>query len=122
MRIRRRLPLVFTVLAIAGAVALAVTVRKHAPPEPARLLPTADGFFYVNLKWLRRVNVSELPPVPHDPLEPPPATFESNTLSTIFAAPETWAIAPPTPKLSGDLPPATFAVKVHDVTVSLPLS
>ena len=68
MRIRKRLPLIFTVLAIAAAVAVAVQVRKHAPPEPARLLPTADGYFYVNLKWIRRVDIAgQLPPVPHDP-------------------------------------------------------
>ena len=67
MRIRKRLPLVFTVLAIAAAIAVAVQVRKHAPPEPARLLPTADGYFYVNLKWIRRVDIArQLPPVPHD--------------------------------------------------------
>ncbi len=68
MRIRRRLPLVFTVLLIAAAVALAVVLRKHAPPEPARLLPAADGFVYLNLQWMRRANVTgELPAVPHDP-------------------------------------------------------
>ncbi len=68
MRIRKRLPLIFTVLAIAAAIAVAVQVRKHAPPEPARLLPTADGYFYVNLKWIRRVDIAgQLPPVPHDP-------------------------------------------------------
>jgi hypothetical protein len=68
MRIRRRLPIVFAVLLVAAAVALAVVLRKHAPPEPARLLPGADGFVYVNLQWMRRANIlGELPPVPHDP-------------------------------------------------------
>jgi len=68
MRIRRRLPIVLAVLLIAAAVALAVVLRKHAPPEPARLLPGADGFVYVNLGWLRRANITgELPVVPHDP-------------------------------------------------------
>ena len=68
MRIRRRLPIILAVLLIAGAVALAVVLRKHAPPEPARLLPGADGFVYVNLGWMRRANISdELPAVPHDP-------------------------------------------------------
>ena len=42
MRIRRRLPLISAVLIIAAALALAVVLRKHAPPEPARLLPGAD--------------------------------------------------------------------------------
>jgi hypothetical protein len=68
MRIRRRLPIVLAVLLIAAAVALAVVLRKHAPPEPARLLPAADGFVYVNLGWMRRANLTgNLPAVPHDP-------------------------------------------------------
>jgi hypothetical protein len=56
------------VLLVAAAVALVVVLRKHAPPEPARLLPGADGFVYINLQWMRRVNIlGELPAVPHDP-------------------------------------------------------
>jgi hypothetical protein len=56
------------VLLVAAAVALAVVLRKHAPPEPARLLPAADGFVYLNLGWMRRANIAgELPAVPHDP-------------------------------------------------------
>src|SRR5580658_11176330 len=67
MRIRR-LPIFLAVLLIAAAVALAVVLRKHAPPEPARLLPGADGFVYVNLGWMRRANITgQLPDVPHDP-------------------------------------------------------
>lgn len=68
MRIRRRLPILFGVVLVVAAVAIAVLLRKHAPPEPARLLPGADAFFYVNLKWVRRVNVAgQLPDVSHDP-------------------------------------------------------
>jgi hypothetical protein len=68
MRIRRRLPIPLAVLLVAAAVALVVVLRKHAPPEPARLLPGADGFFYINLKWIRRIDFAgQLPPVPHDP-------------------------------------------------------
>jgi hypothetical protein len=68
MRIRRRFPIILAVLLVAAAVALAVVLRKHAPPEPARLLPGADGFVYVNLGWMRRANIAgELPAVPHDP-------------------------------------------------------
>lgn len=68
MRFRRRLPILIVVLLIAGAIALLVTLRKHAPPEPARLLPGADGFFYVNLKWIRTFNATApLPPVSRDP-------------------------------------------------------
>jgi len=68
MRIRRRLPIILAVLLVAAAVALAVVLRKHAPPEPARLLPGGDGYVYVNLQWMRRANITgELPAVPHDP-------------------------------------------------------
>lgn len=68
MRIRRRLPVLFGVLLVMAAVALAVFLRKHAPPEPARLLPSADGFAYINLKWIRRAGVlGQLPEVSHDP-------------------------------------------------------
>ncbi|MGA8763557.1 MAG: hypothetical protein WB562_11890 [Candidatus Sulfotelmatobacter sp.] len=68
MRIRRRLPLVVVVLLVAAALTLAVQLRKRAPPESARLLPGADGFVYVNLKWLRAVHATgQLPPVSHDP-------------------------------------------------------
>jgi hypothetical protein len=68
MRIRRRLPIFLAVLLVAAAVVLAVVLRKHAPPEPARLLPAADGFVYANLAWMRRANLTgELPAVPHDP-------------------------------------------------------
>jgi hypothetical protein len=68
MRIRRSLPIIVAVLLVAAAVALVVVLRKHAPPEAARLLPGADGFVYVNLQWMRRANLlGELPAVPHDP-------------------------------------------------------
>jgi len=68
MRIRRRLliPLIF--LLIVAVVAFLVTLRKHAPPEAARLLPGADGFLYINLTWIRTFNAtSQLPPVSKDP-------------------------------------------------------
>jgi hypothetical protein len=68
MRTRRRLPLIFGVLLVIAAVALVVFLRKNAPPEPARLLPSADGFFYVNLQWIRRADFAgKLPEVTHDP-------------------------------------------------------
>jgi hypothetical protein len=68
MRIRRRLPVLFGFLLLAAAIALAVVLRKHAPPEPARLLPGADGYFYANLKWIRRANIAgQMPDVPHEP-------------------------------------------------------
>jgi hypothetical protein len=68
MRIKRSLPILLSLLVLAAAVAIVVVLRKHAPPEAARLLPGADGFVYFDLKWLRRVNVaSQLPKVVHDP-------------------------------------------------------
>src|SRR3989441_2883420 len=68
MRIRRSFPIFVGVLLVAAALTIIVQLRKHAPPEPARLLPGADGFLYVNLKWMRRINTgAQLPPVSHDP-------------------------------------------------------
>jgi hypothetical protein len=68
MRIRRTFPIVLAVVAIAAAVTLAVQLRKHAPPEPARLLPGGDAFFYLNLSAARRANSGkDLPAVSHDP-------------------------------------------------------
>jgi hypothetical protein len=67
MRIRRRLPILFGFVLVVAAIALAVVLRKHAPPEPARLLPGADGYLYANLKWIRRANIAgQLPEVPHE--------------------------------------------------------
>ena len=68
MRFRRRVPVLLAVLAVAAALVAVVQLRRRAPPEPARLLPGADGFLYVNLKWLRTLKaIGQLPPVPHDP-------------------------------------------------------
>jgi hypothetical protein len=98
MRIRRRLPLVLAVLAIAAAVALIVTLRKHAPPEAARLLPGADGFLYVNLKWIRTFNATgQLPPVSREPdyqnfVEETGLEFERDLDEAAFAVhyPQSW--------------------------------
>src|SRR6266699_4517561 len=68
MRFRRKLPVLFGFLIFVATVAAVVFLRKHAPPEPARLLPSADGFVYVNLRWIRRANIGgQLPAVSHDP-------------------------------------------------------
>jgi hypothetical protein len=68
MRIKRRLPVVFGFLVLLLAVAAVVELRKHAPPEPARLLPGADGFLYLDLKWMRRAEMTRrLPLIAHDP-------------------------------------------------------
>jgi len=68
MRLRRRLPILIGLLAVLAAIAVVVFLRKHAPPEAARLLPGADGFAYINLQWMRRTEVgSHAKPVQHDP-------------------------------------------------------
>lgn len=68
IRTRRRLTTIIGVLAVIAAVAIIVELRRHAPPEPARLLPSADAFVYVNLQWIRRFGaIKQLPPVSHDP-------------------------------------------------------
>jgi hypothetical protein len=98
MRIRRRLPIPLAVLLIAAAVALIVTLRKHAPPEAARLLPGADGFFYINLKWIRTFNeTSQLPPVSREPeyqrfVEETGFQFERDLDQAAFAIhyPQSW--------------------------------
>ena len=67
MRIKRRLPVLFGFLLFVAAVGAVVFLRKHAPPEPARLLPGADGFVYADLRWMRLANVAgTLPSVKHD--------------------------------------------------------
>ncbi len=68
MRLRRTFPILAAVILIAAAIALIVTLREHAPPEPARLLPGADGFLYVNLGWIRTFSAGrQLPPVTREP-------------------------------------------------------
>jgi len=67
MRIRRAFPITLAVVVVAAAVTLTVQLRKHAPPEPARLLPGADAFLYANFSWVRKVSGSPLPAVLHDP-------------------------------------------------------
>jgi hypothetical protein len=98
MRIRRRLPIPLAVLLIVAAVVLIVTLRKHAPPEAARLLPGADGFFYVNLKWIRTFNATnQLPPVSREPeyqkfVEETGFQFERDLDEAAFAVhyPQSW--------------------------------
>lgn len=68
MRIKRAFPVLLGFLIFVAAVALIVQLRKHAPPEPARLLPGADAFLYIDLKWMRRADIAtHIPDVPHDP-------------------------------------------------------
>ena len=97
MRIRRRLTIPLTVLLIVAAIALIVVLRKQAPPEAARLLPGADGFFYINLKWIRTFNASQLPPVSREPeyqkfVEETGFQFERDLDQAAFAIhyPQSW--------------------------------
>ena len=67
MRIRRAYPITLAVVIVAAAVTVAVQLRKNAPPEPARLLPGADAFFYADFGWVRKILTKPLPAVSHDP-------------------------------------------------------
>jgi len=97
MRIRRTFPIVLAVLVIAGAVVLAVQLRKHAPPEPARLLPGADGFLYVDYSWVRKANGKPFNPVIHEPeyeqfIQETGFDYERDLDSVAFAVhyPQSW--------------------------------
>jgi hypothetical protein len=98
MRIKRTLPVLIAVLAIAAAVVAIVQLRKHAPPEAARMLPGADGFFYINLKWIRTFNATnQLPPVSREPeyqkfVEGTGFQFERDLDEAAFAVhyPQSW--------------------------------
>ena len=98
MRIRRTLPVLLAVAIVGAAVAVAVQLRKHAPPEAARLLPGAEAFFYADIGWLRKVSASPLPTVPHDPeferfIQQTGFEFERDLESAAFAVhyPASWA-------------------------------
>ena len=101
MRIRRRLLIPLIVLLIAVVVALIVVLRMHAPPEAARLLPGADGFLYINLKWIRTFNATgQLPPVSREPeyqkfVEETGFQFERDLDQAAFAVhyPQSWGNA-----------------------------
>ncbi len=98
MRIRRTFPIVLGVVIVAAAVTVAVQLRKHAPPEAARLLPSADAFFYANLAWARKANAGNpLPAVSHDPeyeqfIQATGFQFERDLDAAAFAIhyPEKW--------------------------------
>src|SRR6201985_3204142 len=65
MRRRTWISLVIA-LAVLGALAVAVYLRKKAPPEAARLLPESDGIVYLNLRPLRAATHFDQRPVRHD--------------------------------------------------------
>jgi len=124
MRIKRTLPVLIVVLAIAAAVVAIVQLRKRAPPEAARLLPGADGFFYINLKWIRTFNAAnQLPPVSRDPdyqkfVEETGFLFERDLEEAAFAIhyPESWGGtggSAPEPRFS-----EVFVVKIDNAKLT----
>jgi hypothetical protein len=98
MRIRRAFPITLALVIVAAAVTLAVQLRKHAPPEPARLLPGADAFVFANFGWARKANNGKLLlPVSHDPeyerfIQETGFDFERDLDNVAFAIhyPENW--------------------------------
>src|SRR6185437_5270746 len=66
MRKRTRYSL-FIALALIAALITAILLRKHAPPEVARLLPESDAIVYVNLRTVRLATHFERTPVTHSP-------------------------------------------------------
>jgi hypothetical protein len=54
-------------LALIVALIAAVWLRKHAPPEVARLLPESDAIVYINLEPLRAATHFERTPVTRSP-------------------------------------------------------
>jgi hypothetical protein len=64
---RRKFLIALVVLAVVGAIAVVVWLRGRAAPEPARLLPEADGYVYINLKPLRQFGVLGQNQVPREP-------------------------------------------------------
>ena len=55
------------VLALIIALAVAVVLRKAAPPEAARLLPESDAIVYVNIKPIRLATHFDRNPVRRTP-------------------------------------------------------
>ena len=54
-------------VALVGALVVAVWLRKTAPPEAARLLPESDAILYINLRPLRVATHIERTPVSRSP-------------------------------------------------------
>ena len=66
MRKRTRYSLLL-MLALVAALAVAVWLRKEAPPEAARLLPESDAIVYANLRPLRAATHFDRSPVTRTP-------------------------------------------------------
>ena len=64
---KRTLYSLLLMLALIVALIAAVWLRKHAPPEVARLLPESDAIVYLNLRPLRAATHFERTPVTRSP-------------------------------------------------------
>jgi hypothetical protein len=99
MRIRSPFPILLVVVVVAGAITVAVQLRKAAPPEPVRLLPSADAFLYADFSWVRKTDNGGkgLLPVRHDPeyerfIQETGFDYERDLESVAFAIhyPQSW--------------------------------
>ena len=61
---RRTLWIIVSVSVVAAVIVAAFLLRRRAAPEPARLLPEADAYFYFNLEPLRKLGVIGKNPPP----------------------------------------------------------
>jgi hypothetical protein len=89
---------VLAVVSVAAALTLAVQLRESAPPEAARLLPSGEAFFYVNVGWARKLAGNSLPAVSHDPayekfIEQTGIQFERDLDAAAFSVhyPSSWS-------------------------------
>jgi hypothetical protein len=88
---RRWIAVLILLVIVAGAALAAWTWWRSTAPRQARLLPDADGYFYVDLETLRRAGaIDELPPVSEDPeyrdfIQATGFRFERDVNSAAFA-------------------------------------
>jgi hypothetical protein len=65
---RRTIWIALAVIALTASLIGALLLRKRAAPEPARLLPEADAYIYVNLKPIRRAGaLNRAAPISREP-------------------------------------------------------
>ena len=64
---RRRTGIAFAVLIAVAAIAAVLFLRAREAPEPARLLPEADAFIYINFSHVRAVTDLASHPVSREP-------------------------------------------------------
>lgn len=64
---RRNIIIIIVILAAFAAVAALLLLRRGRPPQAARLLPTADAYFYIDLSPLRTAGLFKNAPANIDP-------------------------------------------------------